>query len=69
MLLGIHLNIVLREATALVLSEETTVSTIQNIDFRVGELGVMFGVGRAILLSNMTSHDGSTVCRVLAMEN
>lgn len=69
MLLGVHLNVVLGEASTSVLGEERTVSTVQNVYLGVGELRVVFRISRAILFAYMTSHDGCPVCRVFAVED
>jgi hypothetical protein len=69
MLLGVHLNVVLGEASTSVLSEERTVSTVQNVYLGIGELRVVFRISRTILFAYMTSHDGCPVCRVFAVED
>lgn len=69
MFLRVHLNIVLWKATDRMLCKELAVATIQNVDFGICELGVLVSVGSTILLADMTGHDGSTMCRVFAMED
>lgn len=69
MLFGVHLNVILGKASTPVFSKERTVSTIKDVHLRVGELWVLFGVSRAIVLSDMTSHDGCSMGRILAVEN
>jgi hypothetical protein len=69
MLLRIHLDIVLGEASFSVFCVERTVAAVKYVDLRVCELGIVFGIRTTILLANMASHDGCSVCRVLAVEN
>jgi hypothetical protein len=69
MLFGVHLNVILGEASTSVLGEEGTVSTIQNVHLGVGKLRVVFRIRRAIVLPDMTSHDGCSMCRILAMKD
>jgi hypothetical protein len=64
-----HLNVFLGVAPASVLSKESGISTIQDVDFRICKLGIRLCIHGAILGSDMASHEGSTVGRVFAVED
>jgi hypothetical protein len=51
------------------LGKETRVSAVQDVHFRIRKLGVVLSIHGAILRANMASHQGSTVGRVLAVED
>ena len=69
MLLGIHLNIILGEATSPVVREESAVSAIKDVYFRVGQLGILFCISSTVLFPHMTSHDGCSVGGILAVKD
>jgi hypothetical protein len=66
--LGImHLDVGLRVASVTMLGKEATISTVQDIYLGIGKLGVVFGVRRPILSTDMTGHDRGSVSRVFAV--
>lgn len=68
-LLGRHLDIVLRVAQRAVLGEEGTVTTVQDIQIGVGELRVVVRVESAILVTNVLGHNRGAMGRVFAVED
>ena len=55
-LFGVHLDIILRKAALAILLVESTVASIQDVSFWVGELGVAFCIDCAILVSDVLGH-------------
>lgn len=68
MLLGVHLDVVLREAKTPMLGKESAVSTFQNVQVRIGEFRILIKVKRTIILADVFSHDGGSVGGVLAVK-
>ena len=66
---GIHLDVRLGIASIAVFLEEVAVSTIQDIDLRIGKPRIELDVGITIFGSDVSSHDRGSVGRVLAMED
>lgn len=69
MLLGVHLNIVLRETERTMLSKESAVPPFQDVQVRVAELRVLIDVIGTIPVANVLGHDRSPMRRILAMQN
>lgn len=69
MLLGLHLDVVLREAAVSMVLVEGAIATVENIGFGVGQVWIAFSIDSAILVSDVFGHQGSTVCRIFTVEN
>jgi hypothetical protein len=50
MFLSRHLNVILWKTEGTMLSEKGTISTVQNVDFRIGEFRVSVNIDCAIFM-------------------
>lgn len=69
MLLGLHLDVVSREAPITMVLVEGTVATIKDVSFGVGQVWIGLVVDLAILASNVLAHERSTVSRVFTVKD
>ena len=66
---SIHFDICLRIASVAVLSEEATVSALQDVYLGIGQTGVTLRIDGAILRTYVTCHQRRPMHRVFAMED
>lgn len=69
MLLGLHLDIVSREAPITMVLVEGTVAAVENVSFRVGQVWIGLLVDITVLASNVLAHERSTVSRVFTVKD
>jgi len=69
MFFGVHLDVVLGEASLTVVLEEATVATIQNVSFGIVEAWVGFRIDGTVHASDVLGHKRGSMCGVLAMED
>ena len=69
MFFSIHFDVVLGEAASLMILEELAVAAVQNVSFWIGQTGISFCIDSAIFVSDEFCHEGSTMSRVLAVED
>ena len=65
----IHSNPVLRVAATSELCEETTVSSLKDVNFWVSQLRVVLGIDGPVLLSDMACHDWCAMGRIFTVKD
>lgn len=67
--LGRHFDVVLGVTKCAVFGEERTVTSVQDVQIRITQVGVLVNVEGAVPMADVLRHDGSSVGRIFAVQN
>lgn len=69
MTIGVHFNVVLGVAKGAVLGEEGAVASVENVQIRVGQVGVGVDIDSAVVVANVLGHDGRAVSGIFTVKD